>query len=90
MSLKAIERLGLSYRQKRDLYPLVTILKDLILYRDKMIYLKTRPMKVKIEGQNIVVSFNELPLGKNKAVLGMPFLQEYNPKINWVMGDIEI
>jgi hypothetical protein len=39
--LKVVERIGLLYRQKRDLYPLVTILGDLIAYRGGIIYLKT-------------------------------------------------
>jgi len=74
MLLKAIKRLGLSYRQKRDLYPLVTILEDLILYKDGMIYLKIGLVKLEIKGKNVVISFNVLLLGKDKAVLGMLFL----------------
>ena len=88
--LKAIERLGLSYRQKRDPYPLMTILGDLILYRDEMIYLETGLVGLKIEGRHIVISFNVLLLGKDKAVLGMPFLREYNLKINWIIKNIKI
>ena len=72
--LKAIKRLGLFYRQKRNLYPLVTISKNLILYKDGIIYLKIRLMGLEIEGRYVVVSFNVLLLGKDKAVLGMPFL----------------
>jgi len=34
----------------------------------------------------VSISFNILPLGKNKAVLGMPFLKEFNPRINWITG----
>ncbi len=79
---KAIKRLRLFYKQKKDPYPLVTISKDPILYKDKIIYLETRLVKLEIKGRNIVTSFNVLLLRKNKAVLGMLFLQEYNPKIN--------
>src|SRR6266702_867040 len=82
MSLKAIERLRLFYRQKRDLYPLVTISGDLILYRDGIIYLETGLVKLEIKRRNIIISFNVLLLGKNKTVLGIPFLQKYNPKID--------
>ena len=74
MLLKAIKRLGLFYRQKRDLYPLVTILGDLILYRDGIIYFETGLVELEIKGRYVVVSFDVLPFGKNKAVLGMPFL----------------
>jgi len=74
MSLKAIKRLKLSYRQKRNLYPLVTILGDLILYRDRIIYFKTGLVELEIKGKYVVVSFSVLLLKKDKAVLGMPFL----------------
>ncbi len=74
ISLRAIKRLGLSYKQKKDLYPLVTISRDSISYKDRMIYFKTGPIRVEIEGQNIVVSFDILLLRKDKAVLRMLFL----------------
>ena len=41
-------------------------------------------VKVEIKGRRIVTSFNILLLGKNKAVLGILFLKEFNPKINWI------
>ena len=74
MSLKAIKRLGLFYRQKRDLYPLMTILKDLILYKDRMIHLEIGLVGLEIKGRHVVMSFDILLLGKDKAVLGMLFL----------------
>jgi len=37
---------------------------------------------IKIKGKEITINFNILLLGNNKAVLGMPWLQEYNLKIN--------
>ena len=60
----------------------MTISGDPISYKDRIIHLKTGPMKLEIKGRSVVTSFNILPLKKDKAVLGMPFLQEYNPKIN--------
>jgi len=36
------------------------------------------------------MNFDILPLGNNKAVLRMPWLQEYNLKIDWTIGDVEI
>jgi len=69
-----IKRMGLPLRQKENLYPLVTISGNLILYKDGIIYFKTRPVKVTIKKQKVVIYFNVLSLGKDKAVLGMPFL----------------
>ena len=80
----------LLYRQKENLYPLITISGNPILYRDGMIYFKTGPIKVTIKGQEIVISFDILLLGKDKAVLGMLFLQKFNPKINWITEIVKI
>jgi len=60
----------------------VTILGDLILYKDGMIYFETGLVELEIKGKHIIMSFNVLLLKKNKAVLGMPFLWEYNLRIN--------
>jgi len=74
MLLIIIKRIGLPYRQKKSPYLLVTILGDLILYENGIIYFKTGPVELEIERQKVVVLFNVLLLGKDKAVLGMPFL----------------
>jgi hypothetical protein len=70
--LKAVERIGLLYRQKWDLYLLVIILGDLIAYRGGIIYLKIGLIQIVIKGRLIIMSFNILLLGKDKAVLRMP------------------
>ena len=42
--LAAVKRIGLLYRQKRNLYPLVIILGDLIAYKGGIINLKIGPI----------------------------------------------
>jgi len=37
---------------------------------------------IRIKGKEIIMNFNILPLGNDKAVLGMPWLQKYNLRIN--------
>jgi len=66
--------MGLPYRQKENLYLLITISGDPILYRDDMIHFKTELIEVTIKEQEIVISFDVLPLGKDEAVLRMLFL----------------
>ena len=46
--------------------------------------MKTKPITVQIKGRKINVLFNILLLGNNKAVLKMPWLRDYNPRIDWV------
>ena len=44
ISLKAVERIGLLYRQKEHLYLFIIILGDKIAYKGGIINLKTRPI----------------------------------------------
>ncbi len=66
--------MGLPYRQKKDLYPLVTILGHPIIYKKGIIYFETKLVELEIKRRHVVMSFNMLLLGKDKAVLGMLFL----------------
>ena len=52
--------------------------------------METGPVKVEIKGRRIIVSFNILLLGKDKVVLGIPFLKEFNPRINCIIGQVKI
>ena len=70
----AIKRMGLPHRQKENPYPLVTISVDPILYRGGMIYFEIGLVKITVKGWKIVIFFNVLFLGRDKAVLRMPFL----------------
>ena len=40
------------------------------------------PVKVEIKGQRVSISFNILLLGKDKVVLEILFLKEFNLRIN--------
>jgi len=48
------------------------ILKDLINYRGNIINLKIGLVMIWIKGKEIIINFNILLLGNDKAVLGMP------------------
>ena len=82
ISLIVVKRIGLLYRDKENLYLLVTISGDLILYRDSIIQLEIGLVKVKVKRKRVIMTFNILLLGKDKAVLGILFLREFNPRIN--------
>jgi hypothetical protein len=53
-----IKWLGLPHRQKEDLYPLVTISGNPIIYKDRIIYFKKGLVELKLKGRYIVISFN--------------------------------
>ena len=66
-----MEKLEIFYRLKKSLYLLVTILGDLISYKNKVIYIKIKLIELKIKEQKVIINFNILLLGNNKAVLKM-------------------
>ena len=72
MLLKTVKRLGIPYKQKKYLYPLVTILGDLISYKNKIIHIKTKLVELRIKRWIVIINFNILLLGKDKAVLEIP------------------
>jgi len=49
----------------------VIILKNLINYRGGVINIEIKLIIIRIKGKKIIISFNILLLGNNKAVLGM-------------------
>jgi hypothetical protein len=54
-----------------ELYTLVIILGDLVLYKNRIINLETKLVQVSIKERDIIVNFNILLLGQDKAVLEM-------------------
>ena len=48
--LAAVKRMGLPYRQKQNLYLLITISGDPILYRNGIICLKTKSVQLQVKG----------------------------------------
>ena len=61
--------MGILYKEKEHLYLLITILGELVLYKNSIINLETGPIQVNIKRRSIIVNFNILLLGINEAVL---------------------
>jgi len=66
------------------------ILGNPINYKGGIINLEIELVMIRIEGKEIIMNFDILLLGNDEVVLGMPWLQDYNLKINWTIGDIKI
>jgi len=62
----------MTYRQKKHLYLLVMILGDLINYKGEVINIEIELIIIKIKGKEVMMSFDILLLGNDKAVLGIP------------------
>ena len=58
------------------------ILGDLISYKNKVIHIETELVELRIKGRRVIISFNILLLGKDKAVLEMPVRARRDFKID--------
>jgi len=58
--------------QKEYLYLLNIILEDLINYKEGIINLEIGLVIIRIKGKEIIINFNILLLGNDKAVLEIP------------------
>ena len=76
--------------QKKDLYLLNLILKNLIAYKGDIINIEIELITVELKRGIIIINFNILLLKNDKAILGMLWLQKYNLKINWVIINVKI
>ena len=63
--------LKILYKPKKNLYLLITILENPIFYKNGVIRIKTKLIKLRIKGQKVIINFNILLLGNNKVVLKM-------------------
>ena len=72
MLLKTVKRLEILYKQKEYLYLLVIISGDPIFYKNKIIYIKTKLVELRIKRWTVIINSNILLLEKDKVVLGMP------------------
>ena len=51
-----VKKLKILYKLKENLYPLITILGDLIFYKNRVIHIKIELLKLKIKGQRVIIS----------------------------------
>ena len=69
--LEVVEQLGILYKEKEKPYSLVTILGELVLYKDGIINLEIGPIQVDIKRWSVIINFNILLLGQDEAILGI-------------------
>ena len=60
--LKIVKQLGIPHREKKSPYLLVTILGELVPYKDSIINLEIELIQIDIKRQSIIINFNILLL----------------------------
>jgi RNase H-like domain found in reverse transcriptase/Reverse transcriptase (RNA-dependent DNA polymerase)/Chromo (CHRromatin Organisation MOdifier) domain/Integrase zinc binding domain/Integrase core domain/Aspartyl protease len=77
------KQLGIPLREKKDPYRLIVADGNAIDHGDGTVWQETTPLLVQTKGHHGHVIFDITNIGKTKAILGLPWLQETNPHIDW-------
>ena len=72
MSLKTVKKVKNTLQIKRVPISINYNLRDPISYKNRVIYIETEPVELRIEKRTVIISFNILPLGKDEVVLKIP------------------
>lgn len=84
VSFKAVSRIGLQKQEKQKKYPLRLV--DGTLADFGMVTHETRTTPMKFGTHEEGISFDITDTGADEVILGMPWLQEHNPTIDWNTG----
>ena len=88
MTAKVATENGFRTLQKGDPYSLFTVDGKPITGGHSIVRQETSRLRMYIEGHEEVISFDLIPLGSHKVILGMPWLKDHNPEINWITGQV--
>lgn len=83
-----VNKLGLPYQEKEHPYSLATVDGKPIDYEGGRVRLETAQLRMTIGGRTESVQFDITNTGKHQVVLGLPWLQKSNPKIDWATDQL--
>ncbi|KAM4063982.1 reverse transcriptase (RNA-dependent DNA polymerase) [Hirsutella rhossiliensis] len=88
VSPRVINRYRLPWRHKKDPYELTNIEGEAFNYNNGIIDMEIDHLDINIQGHDERVDFDIMDIGEHDLVLGLPWLQESNPLINWKTGQL--
>jgi hypothetical protein len=83
MSPKTLARINIPIRSI-GAYLLQTVDGTNVNHNEGIINKATIPSKLRTDGHTSEVQFDIAPIGDTEAILGMPWIKEHNPEIDWV------
>jgi hypothetical protein len=89
ISPNLVNTLKLPWKKKDEPYRLRTIDGSLIDYGQGIVDMETAPLQVTIQGHDHQMKFDITEISQHSIVLGIPWLRESNPRVNWRTGHLQ-
>uniref|UniRef100_A0A8H7K2A6 Reverse transcriptase n=1 Tax=Bionectria ochroleuca TaxID=29856 RepID=A0A8H7K2A6_BIOOC len=89
ISLAVINRLRLPWRKKKETYAVANVEGSKFEYNNGIVDSETDHLTTKIQGKKFDVIYDLVPLGGHDVILGLPWLRDANPLIDWYTGHME-
>jgi hypothetical protein len=87
MHPETVQKLGLNWGEKTDPYR-VTGCDGQGLGETGQVTAETTPITYQIDQDEYVDPFDIMQMASHEIMLGMPWLQKYNPRVDWIKGTI--
>jgi hypothetical protein len=88
ISPNLVNKLELLWKEKDELYKLVTVNESLMKYQSDNVNIQTFSIPFDICRMKYMGYFDIMEISKHDIILGIPWLRASNPKINWKTGQI--
>uniref|UniRef100_A0A8H7K2I8 RNA-directed DNA polymerase n=1 Tax=Bionectria ochroleuca TaxID=29856 RepID=A0A8H7K2I8_BIOOC len=89
ISPAVINRLRLPWRKKKETYAVANVEGSKFEYNNGIVDSETDHLTTKIQGKKFDVTYDLVPLGGHDVILGLPWLRDANPLIDWYTGHME-
>ena len=88
VSPKIVNRYRIPWKRKTRPYPLNMADGQPTSYRQGMVDMRTEILQVTVEGKTEFMTFDLTDISSHEVILGMPWLRQANPQIDWACGTL--
>jgi hypothetical protein len=83
ITMEAVNRCYLPWKQKERPYPLLSVEGQPVSHNNGRVNRETDQLTFGISGHDTTATFNIIPIRSYDLILGLPWLQDENPNIDW-------
>jgi hypothetical protein len=88
ITMEAVNRCHLPWKQKEKPYPLLSVEGQPVSHNNGRVDRETDQLTFGISGHDTTATFDIIPIRSHDLILGLPWLQDENPDIDWEQGQL--
>jgi hypothetical protein len=89
MAPTTVKKLGLREHKKTNSYRLKSADGNLLLYNEGRVEEETDHLPIRVHNRLTSTKFDITDIGQWEMILGIPWLREFNPQIDWTTGHVQ-